>query len=111
MNTLSIGGLATLLKSNRQYLSRTRKASYGLFLLTLMLPAVAFAQVSKLGAGSSTALLTSGATSPLTGSSPSIKFEQAQNGGGGRTAVSPVNWVAGNGSGSNSHYSEGQSIP
>ena len=40
-----------------------------------------------------------------------LKLEQGQNGGVGRPAVSPVNWVTGNSNDGNSHYSEGQSIP
>lgn len=40
-----------------------------------------------------------------------LKLEQGQNGGVGRPAVSPVNWVTGNSNHGNSHYSEGQSIP
>ena len=40
-----------------------------------------------------------------------IKFEQGQNGGVGRPAISPINWETGNSHEGNSHYTEGQSVP
>jgi hypothetical protein len=40
-----------------------------------------------------------------------IKFEQGQNGGVGRPAISPINWETGNSHDGNSHYTEGQSVP
>src|SRR5688572_731704 len=48
---------------------------------------------------------------PATSLAQQIKFEQGQNGGVGRPAISPINWETGNSHDGNSHYTEGQSVP
>ncbi len=48
---------------------------------------------------------------PTAYAAPAANLDQAENGGVGNPAISPVNWVNGNLNQNNSHYVEGDSIP